>query len=340
MRMISERKAELLNTLVKDYIRSAIPIASEKVAQKHSLGISSATIRNYMAEFEENGYITRPHHYSGAIPSDKGYRFYVESILTIEDIPAKSRHTIHNQFKEAESDIEAWTGMAAISLSQLTNNAAVVSYPKQPQSKFLRINLVYIQDSLAFLILVLEKVHLRKQLLPLIEPISNDQLQFISNKLSDSLKGLNREEIMEKNLDSSPFETKVMDIIIKIMESEDRNNIGETYVYGLKELLKQPEFSNGQKAREIVDVIEDKQLPKAISSETSTKGEMKVIIGRENRFHFLHPLSMVVCQYGLLGEESGSIGVLGPKRMEYPKTIASVKFISSLMTDLFTQVTV
>lgn len=336
--MITQRKSELLKTLVRDYIYYATPIASERFTKDHSLGVSPATVRNYMSELEEQGYVTRPHQYAGAIPSDKGYRFYVESLPAGEELPGRFKHNIRYQFNRVQGDTEDWTRIAAVALSRVVNNAAVVTYPKRSESRFLRINLVYIQESLAFLILVLEKVQLRKQLLPLIKPLSNDELQLVSNKLSDSLKGLNRREIMNKHLKSSPFEQNVTNMVLEIMKAEDEANYGNSYVHGLKQLLNQPEFSNGQKAREIIDVMEDEELPNLISSEAPQQGGMKVVIGEEHRTNSLYPLSMVICQYGLPGGGLGSISALGPTRMEYSRAISGVRFVASLMTDLFAQI--
>ena len=168
--MITQRKTELLKTLVEEYIESANPVASESVARKHALGVSPATVRNDMADLEEQGYITRPHHSAGAVPSDKGYRFYVEAISQVEELPTESQDTLRYQFTKVERDIEVWTRLAATLLAQLVNNVGLVTYPKEPESRLMRINLVPVQESLAFLILVLQEVKLRKQLIPLKEP--------------------------------------------------------------------------------------------------------------------------------------------------------------------------
>ena len=160
--MLTQRKTELLKTLIEEYIESATPVPSETVAKKHSLGISSATVRNELADLEDQGYITRPHHSAGAIPSDKGYRFYVESLSQLEELPPTFQHTVRYQFTKAERDIESWTRLAATALAQLVNNAALVTYPKEPESRLMRINLVYIQESLGFLILILQEVKLKK----------------------------------------------------------------------------------------------------------------------------------------------------------------------------------
>lgn len=336
--MLTERKTELLKTIVGEYIESASPVASESVAKKHSLGVSSATVRNDMADLEEQGYITRAHHSAGAVPADKGYRFYVETLSQLEELPPEFQDTLRRQFTKAERDIEGWTRLAATALAQLVNNVALVTYPREPQSRLMHINLVHIQESLAFVILVLQEVKLRKQLLTLSEPLTSDDLQMTANKLSDSLSGLSRQEILTKKVDVSPFERTVTDLVLDIMEAEDMALYSDHYIEGLRHLLSQPEFSQGEKAREIVDVLEDKDLPKVVLAESPEWGHMKVIIGEENRVNSLRPLSMVVCQYGLPGGGLGSISALGPTRMEYSRTIAGVRFISSLMTDLLAQI--
>ena len=336
--MLTGRKPELLKALVQEYIESASPVSSESVAKKHSLGVSPATVRNDMAGLEEQGYISRPHQSAGAVPSDKGYRFYVETLSHVDELPPEFQYTVRYQFTKAERDIERWTQLAATALAQLVNNVALVTYPREPESRLMRINLVHIQESLAFLILVFQEVKLKKQLLPLSEPLTSDDLQMVANRLSASLSGLSRQEILTKTVDVSPFERTVTNMVMDIMEAEDRALYSDHYIEGLRHLLNQPEFSQGEKAREIVEVLEDKELPKVVLAEAPEWGHMKVIIGEENRVTFLHPFSMVVCQYGLPGGGLGSISALGPTRMEYSRTIAGVRFISSLMTDLLAQV--
>jgi len=279
--MLTQRKTELLKTLVGEYIGSASPVASETVVKKHSLGVSSATVRSEMANLEEQGYITRPHHSAGAVPSDKGYRFYVGTLSQVEELPTEFQHTVPYQFTKAERDIEGWTRLAATALAQLVNNAALVTYPREPESRLIRINLVHIQESLAFLILVLQEVKLRKQLLPLSEPLTSEDLQMVANRLSDSLSGLSRREILNKPVDISPFERTVTDMVLDIMEAEDRALYSDHYIEGLRHLLSQPEISEGDKARVIVEVLEDKELPKVVLAEAPEWGHMKVIsVGR------------------------------------------------------------
>ena len=336
--MFTPRKAQLLRIVVGEYIGSASPVASEALAKKHSLGVSAATIRNDMADLEDEGYITRPHSSAGAVPSDKGYRFYVESMPIVEEVPQEFQYTIRYQFSNGERDIEGWTRLAASMLAQLVDSVALVTYPKWHQSRLARLDLVYVQEFMTFIVLVLQEARLRKQLLPLNEPIPNEDLQLVANKLSHVLSGLSREEILSKPLDLTPFEQRVADMVVELMAQEDQDRYNGHYMEGLRQLLRQPEFADGGKVRDLVEVLEDEELPKAILAEVPEWGHQRVVIGGENRVALLHPFSMVVCQYGLPDGGAGSISAIGPTRMEYSRTIAGVKFISSVMTELLAQV--
>lgn len=336
--MLTERKAALLKTLIGGYITSATPIASEAVARSRSLGVSSATIRNEMSQLEEDGYITRPHTSAGAVPSDKGYRFYVESLLDTTELPQEFQYTIRYQFAQAERDIEEWTRLAAAALAKLVGNAALVTYPRWPEARLVRINLVQVQESVALLILVLQETRLKKQLLPLEYALTPDELTMVANRLNDSLAGMNSREILAAPREMESFPSHVTDTVADIMSHEDQAQFVQHNLEGLRHLLGQPEFSAAEKAGEILEMLEEGELPRVVLEEAPDWGVMKVVIGGEHRATFLHPFSMVVSCYGLPGGGLGSISALGPTRMEYSRTMAGVRFISSLLTELTSQV--
>ena len=334
--MLTARQTELLKTLVHQYIESASPVASDSVVRKHDLGVSSATVRNDMADLEDQGYITRPYHSAGAVPSSRGYRFYVEAIDEPEELPPASQRTLRSEFTRAEQDLDGWTRLAASLLSGLVNNVALVTIPRERESHVVRVNLVPVQDTLVFLVLVLQEVKLRKQLLTLEEPLSDDDLQSAANRLNDVLAGLSRRQILSQTPPMSamsPVERAVTDRVVDMMEAEDNALYGDHHMEGLARLLGQPEFAQAEKVREIVEALEDRELPRMVMAETPEGGRMRVVIGEENRADTLHPLSMVVCRYGLSGGGVGTISAIGPTRMAYPRTIACVRFISALMTD-------
>ena len=337
--MLSTRQTELLKTLVLQYIESANPVASESVAKRHALGVSPATVRNDMADLEGQGYITRPHHSAGAVPSDMGYRFYVEAIEEVEELPPASQRTLRMEFTRAEQDLDGWTRLAASLLSGLVNNVALVTFPRERESHVVRINLVPVQETLVFLVVVLQEVNLRKQLLTLSEPLTGDDLQSAANRLNDRLCGLSRHEILSKTIPMSSVERTVTDRVLDMMEAEDNALYSDHHMEGLRRLLAQPEFADGEKVRGIVEALEDRELPRTVMAETPEGGRMlRVVIGEENRADVLHPLSMVVCRYGRPGGGAGAISAIGPTRMEYSRTIACVRFISALMTDMLARV--
>ena len=336
--MLTARQTELLKALVRRYIESANPVASDSVARTHALGVSSATVRNDMADLEDQGYITRPHHSAGAVPSNRGYRFYVEAIEEVEELPPASQRTLRLEFGRAEQDLDGWTRIAATLLSGLVNNVALVTFPRERESHVVRVNLVPVQETLVFLVVVLQEVKLRKQLLTLAEPLSDDDLQVAANRLNDVLAGLSRQQILSKTTPMSPVERTVTDRVVDMMEAEDNALYSDHQMEGLARLLGQPEFAQSEKVREIVEALEDRELPRMVTAEMPEGGRMRVVIGEENRTDTLHPLSMVVCRYGLAGGGVGTISAIGPTRMAYPRTIACVRFISALMTDTLARV--
>ena len=339
--MLTARQTELLKTLVRHYIRSASPVASDSVARAHALAVSPATVRNDMADLEDQGYITRPHHSAGAVPSSRGYRFYVEAIDEPAELPPASRRTLRRQFGRAEQDLEGWTRLAASLLAGLVNNVALVTFPRERESHVVRINLAPVQDSLVFLVLVLREVKLRKQLLTLEQPLSHDDLQSAANRLNEALSGLSRRQILSRTTPASPMshvERTVTERVVDMMEAEDNALYSDHQMDGLGRLLGQPEFADAERVRGIVEALEDRALPRMVTAETPEGERMRVVIGEEHRADTLRPLSMVVCRYGLSGGGVGTISAIGPTRMEYPRAIASVRFMSALMTDTLARV--
>lgn len=335
---LTQRKTNLLNALVGEYIVSASPIGSETVARRQLLGVGPATIRNEMAHLEEMGYLRRSYASAGAVPSDKGYRFYVESIPERAELPQDYKYTIRHQFTQAERDIDRWIEKAASVLSGLIGNAALVTYPRSREPRILGLDLVHVQESLVLLVLVLKGAKLRKQLMTMREPLENTELQQLSNRLSGFWGGLTRNELMARPDDRSAFGRDVTDTVTELMKQEEQSTNTDQYVEGLSQLLGQPEFAGGEGSREIIEAIEARELQKTILQEAGERGRVRVVIGGENSARFLKPLSIVVCQYGFPGGGVGYISAIGPTRMEYPRVMGGVGFISSLMTEFVSQV--
>ena len=328
------RTGAILKILVDEYIRIAAPVASEEIARRSPAKMSPATIRNEMAGLEDEGYIHRPHISAGGVPSNKGYRFYVESLEGTTELPIRTQRRIRDQFSLVPMDPEAWIQLAAAVLSQMSDNVAVVTFPKASFTRLKNLQLVYVQEFLALLVIVLQEARLRQHLLPLEGPTSQHELTETANKLNDSLAGLTYSEMASKQLDLDPFEEMVRDNTISVLKDIDTESALEHSVDGLRLMLGQPEFAETSKAKEVVEIFEERVLLKSILSEAPDQGDLAVFIGEENQEEALRPYSVVLSRYGIPHEAFGTIGVVGPTRMEYASVLGGVRFLSTFMSEL------
>lgn len=335
--MLTARQQHILGLIVGDYITLASPISSESIARNHELGVSPATIRNDVAHLEDEGYITRPHLSAGSVPLDNAYRLYVEAMLQRghDRIHPAVQSSVRRQLTDAEPDVESWTAIAATLLARLVGNLAIATFPRARQSRVRHLEIVYLQDLLYMLIVVLEQARLRRHLIRLSEPIFQAEMDASANKVRVRLVGLTREEIGEMETSSlSALEEDVVQATAMILSEEDRGAYRDHYVDGLRNLLSQPEFSESQRMRALVEGVEDGTLVSEVLSESPDTGMVRVVIGQEHRGDLLWPLSVVLCRYGIPGEAVGVVGAVGPTRMEYSRTIASVRLMSSTMSEL------
>lgn len=337
--MITKRQETVLQIIVDDYIKTASPIASDRIVRNNDLGVSPATIRNDVATLEDAGYITRPHTSAGSVPLDKAYRFYVEAQLPdeIEHIPLRARSRMRSQLSEVEQDVDVWATVAAELLAELAGNMAVATFPRSKESRVKHLELVPLQDMLLMLIVVLGQARLRRQLIRLEEPLNPSELEATTNKMNAQLTGLSRREINAKVMDLTPFEKDLAIATSAILMEEEKAAYRDHYVNGLRNLLNQPEFSENEKMRSVVSGVEDGSLIEAILKEAPEGRIVRVVIGQENDGDLLWPMSIVICQYGIPDQAVGAVGIIGPTRMEYPKAISGVKFMSALMSDLVEQ---
>lgn len=335
---MTDRKGIILRAIVGEYITTASPVASETVVRKHGLGVSSATVRNEMVDLEEEGYIKRPHSSAGRVPLDKGYRFYVESLPDSVSLPVEMKEGIRQRLIQAGKDPELWIRIAASLLARLVHNMSIVTFPKAPQSRLKHLELLRLQEFLALMVVVLQEARLRQQLIPLKNPFSAEDLATVANKLEAQLAGLTWHEIEAKRSERSPFEEQVIDAALLMLREEDRISYSDHYVDGLSQLLSQPEFAQSDKLRELVLGLEEQTLVHAIQGYASGNDEVKVQIGGENSEDILHPLSVVLCRYGISGEVSGVVTVVGPTRMAYADAMAAVKYVSTVMDELIEEV--
>ena len=331
--MLPLRTETVLKTIVRRYIEEAVPVASQGIAGSSGLEVSPATLRNEMAYLEKEGYIIRPHTSAGSMPSDKGYRYYVETLGDIE-LPTVEQRLISHLFHQVERRLEEWLGLTARLLAEQVHTAVVVTTPRAKNAKLKHLELVSLRDTLVLMIMVLYGARVKQQLLTFDNIISGPALVTISNKLNGAYSGLTRSQIMDKKLELSPTEQQIIDIVLEVMEAEDGQETEEPYLDRMHYMLNQPEFTQNRRLYDLMELVEHRNLIKLITPKGVTHPGVKVIIGQENEAEVIQDYSIVITRYGLPSEANGTICALGPTRMPYARAISSVGYLSTLLSRL------
>ena len=244
----------------------AIPVASQSIVSDHELKVSPATIRNEMANLEQEGYIKRQHHSAGSIPSDKGYRYYVESLGEIE-LPLTEQRMISHLFHQVEGELEEWLRLTAKLIAQLAQNMAIVTLPKPVNCQFRYLEMVALQDSLALIVLVLRGARIKQQLITFDQSMSQLELTTIANKLNTAYSGLTRSQILAKEIELSPVEKQLTGCLAKIMQAECEQDYEEPHLDGLHLMLNQPEFADSQRLQSLMELIDQRSVLRIIVPE-------------------------------------------------------------------------
>ncbi|MFH0941565.1 MAG: heat-inducible transcriptional repressor HrcA [Chloroflexota bacterium] len=334
--MLSPRADRVLKSIIDKYITRAQPVPSQSLIGEFELEVSSATIRNEVARLEQDGYVTRPHLSAGSIPSDKGYRYYVASLKEVE-LPMSEQRLISHLFHQVEDDLEAWLRLSATMLARLLGNMAVVSLPRPPNCRLMMVEMVAIQENLVLMVLILYGGRIREQLVNFESPVSQPELSAIAGKLSQHYGGLTSQQILDKKAELSPAEEPAVSVIARTMQTEDAQAYQEPYLDGLHLMLSQPEFTLSQRVRGLLELIEHRSLLKAIVPPRPAGKTLQVIIGRENLAETFQDYSVVIGCYGLREGAVGNLAVVGPTRMAYAHAIAAVSYLTSVLSELVTE---
>lgn len=331
--MLAIRSGKILNYIVRQYIEQAMPVPSQEIADRANLGVSSATIRNEMAFLEKEGYLIRPHTSAGCMPSDSGYRHYVESIESVM-LPQEDQHMISHTFHQIEEEVETWASLTATLLARLVHNTAVVSLPKSSDCKLKHVEFIAVHDTQALAVVVLDGAKVKQKLVHFSGAVTQATLSFISSKMNTDFEGMTAQKIIENRADQTPLEKQATDHLVEIMQDEDKQEYQDPYLEGWHFTLTQPEFAQSERSRSLMELVEGRGLLKVIIPGSLSQHGVHVIIGKENRNEAIQNCSVVICRYGLPEAATGTIAVVGPTRMPYTRTIPTVYYLSKIMTRL------
>jgi heat-inducible transcriptional repressor len=331
---LTSRQQLILALVVREYVATALPVGS-KTVEGYGLGVSSATIRNEMAWLEEQGYLTQPHTSAGRVPTEQGYRYFVERLMRKPQLPLDQQRTIQHQFHQVGVDLEQWMRLAASVLARTAQSASVVTSLKTERCRLKHVELISIRETVVLLIVVLEGGIVRQHMLSSDEPMSQDALTQLANRLNDLCVGASVQRLTSVRSQLGVWEQQVLDVLEQVMKRVDDQAGLHLYRDGLINILHQPEFAPPESARQVVRILEDRTLLEDLLTEMLEVGGVQVIIGGEGRWNELKECSLVVSPYGVSGEARGALGVMGPMRMPYSRAISTVHYVARLMSDLF-----
>lgn len=329
---LNERKKQILQAVIDEYISSAEPVGSRAVSKKNELGLSSATIRNEMADLEEMGYLIQPHTSAGRIPSDAGYRFYVNSLMRRYQLGLEAIERLQAELAGRISRLDRAVKRAGFLAAMLTDYTTVISAPTSESTELKKIDLVPMSDSAVMLVLVTDTVKSRV----ISARLGAAECERLASILNSRLAGKTADDISYDTIQAIENEIRanievepklVINTLNFVYDSITEGDDGEIYIANAKSILKYPEYRDPDKARDMLSFLEDKQKLRQLIA-APHGDEVMAKIGKENENEILKDSSIVTVNYSLDGKAVGKVGVIGPKRMDYAKVFASLDLIS------------
>ena len=338
---LDARKLQILQAIINDYIMTAEPVGSRTLAKKYGLGISSATIRNEMSDLEEMGFLEQPHTSAGRVPSDKAYRLYVDKLMQVRSLDEQEAEYIKETYETRILQIEQIIFHTAKILSEITNYTSIAMAPQLSKVMIRHIQLVPVDDGFALLVIVTSSGILKDTLIRIPEGIDSDYLYRISNILNEQFRGKTLDRvnvrdlahIREEFVENRKFFNGLVDILTqRFRESEKR----EVYLGGTANIFNFPEYQDIIRARSFLNLMEEKDLLYDILANSTDDGVV-VSIGAENSYEELRECSIVTATYSLEDRVLGTIGVIGPTRMEYSKAVSVMDYMGKALSRYLTR---
>jgi len=337
MQDLTDRQKLILTLVITDYIETAQPVGSVYIVEHWGLDVSSATVRNELVALTEMGYLRQPHTSAGREPTEDGYRYFVRQLMGHTDLPAPTKQTITHQFYQAGADVDHWMRLAASVLAHQSQAASLVTAPHPEHSIFKHLELIGTRGRQVLMVLVLSGGEVSQQMLSLAEPVSQEQLSAVAQTINQICLGLDSDGIAALMTPATALEQDILKLVAGEMRRSGDVITGELYRDGLTHVLSEPEFGEMDVARRALRILEERPLLEDLLARTvlsTERGSVQVLIGGEGTWEELRECSMVLARYGAPGLATGTLGVLGPMRMPYGRTISTVRFMSGLLSNL------
>jgi heat-inducible transcriptional repressor len=335
--VLSQRRADILNLVVDEYIDTATPVSSRALVDRHHLDLSTATVRNELARLEDDGYITHPYTSAGRVPSNVGYRFYVERLMAEQPVGPAEQRTIEHQFHQASPGYDDWLRLAATILAAAVGNVAVVARPQRALPRLRHAQLVQLRPGAALLVAVMDDGSVQERIVAVPEPESQQRLTARAERLNDhcAQTGAGPIRALASDLDDEYDRRLALDIAELL---DEHAAAAELYIEGVRPALEQPEFDSTDRILDAVQHLEAYHLRDALRSTGEARSGARTLIGDENPENWLHDWTIVVSGFDGPDGAIGTVAVLGPTRMRYGHTIPRVRYVAALMSDLLQEI--
>lgn len=323
------RKRAILKAVVQEFTASAVPVGSQVLATRHFLSLSSATIRNELSNLADLGYLIQPHTSSGRIPTDQGYRYFVDFLMDSEVVPTQVAQYIEDEIRSAPADGQALVEKVAMVVAHVTQNASVVSAPFGPQARIKHLDLVSLEPQAVLLILLMEGNLLRQTVIGLTQPASQESLTELGAHIVQELAGRDREVVGQRLLPlEAGTEREVLTSVHSLLDQFEQGV--ETLVVhdGVRNLLRHPEFTDSNRLQEVLEVLEQSRHLTTLLRQLIGESDLQVVIGSENLTEQLRSCTMVLMTYGPSGRLKGTLGVVGPTRMQYGQIVGRLQAVA------------
>lgn len=338
---LSERERLVLKSLINHYVATAEPVGSRAVAQKYRLGISPATVRNTMQDLEEMGLITHPHTSAGRVPTDKGYRLYVDSMMGLEALTASEEDQIRREICADYAAVEDILEQTALVLATVSKQLGLTIAPRFDSGILTSINLIPVAEKKILVVLAVKHGLVRTVLLEAESSIDVKSLEKTADVLNEKLSGLTLGEIKEsidlRLKETSPADARLIKLFLDSTDSLlDLTEPDQMHLGGTTNIVDQPEFKDREKLRSLIEVLEEKKLLAELISAKGIKEGISITIGKEMERGEMESCSLVTSPYKA-GKVRGTIGIIGPTRMRYSKLVSMVQYTAKLLSDVLSR---
>ncbi|MGI6451612.1 MAG: heat-inducible transcriptional repressor HrcA [Desulfitobacteriia bacterium] len=340
---MDERKQRILKAIVQDYIATAEPVGSRTISKKFELGVSPATIRNEMADLEEMGLIEQPHTSAGRIPSDSGYRYYVDTLMDPLVLDEQEKRMIRAEMTSRLDEVQEVIEYTGKLISQVTSLTSLVMGPKSRNSVLKRLYFLPYESGKAIMVTVKDNGSVENNIVDIGEDTTSEELQILANIFNEKMSGTRVQDLKQGLIREIYSELSrrrriidgMMSILERIFENKDTDSNDRVYLGGALNMLNQPEFRDLQKVKDLFSVFEENR--KLIELINPQQEGINITIGAENPDLAFKECSIITATYHINGRQIGSVGVLGPTRMDYRKAVSIVDYMTKSLTEILTK---